>query len=103
MVRDGRDGRRGGARGAENADEAPDRLHPGGVRVARTPPPAYTLVLTLVGGLVTAEGGPMSHAAVLSRELGIPAVVGAPGAMEGIADGDRVEVDPENGVVRVLA
>ena len=93
----------GVARVAENADEALDRLQPGEVLVTRTTTPAYNLVLTLVGGLVTAEGGPMSHAAVLSRELGIPAVVGAPGAMEGIADGDRVEVDPENGVVRVLA
>ena len=61
------------------------------------------MVLSLVGGLVTAEGGPMSHAAVLSRELGIPAVVGAPGAMEAIPDGSRVEVDPVKGMVRVLA
>ena len=93
----------GVARVAENADEAFDRLQPGEVLVTRTTTPAYNMVLTLVGGLVTAEGGPMSHAAVLSRELGIPAVVGAPGAMEAIADGDRVEVDPAKGVVRVLA
>lgn len=92
----------GVARVAENADEALERLEPGEVLVTRTTSPAYNLVLTLVGGLVTAEGGPMSHAAVLSRELGIPAVVGAPGAMRAIADGDRVEVDPANGVVRVL-
>jgi len=57
-------------------------------------------VLSLVGGLVTAEGGPMSHAAVLSREFGIPAVVGAPDAMNAIADGDRIEIDPFHGVVR---
>ena len=93
----------GGARVAESADEAFDRLQPGEVLVTRTTTPAYNMVLTLVGGLVTSEGGPMSHAAVLSRELGIPAVVGAPGAMEAIADGDRVEVDPVNGVVRILA
>jgi pyruvate,water dikinase len=92
----------GVARVAENADEAFDRLQPGEVLVTRTTTPAYNMVLTLVGGLVTAEGGPMSHAAVLSRELGIPAVVGAAGAMEAIADGDRVEVDPVEGVVRVL-
>ena len=61
------------------------------------------MVLTLVGGLVTAEGGPMSHAAVLSRELSIPAVVGAPDAMRAIADGDRIEVDPVAGRVRVVA
>ena len=51
---------------------------------------------------MAAEGGPMSHAAVLSRELGIPAVVGAPDAMSSIADGDRIEVDPRAGRVRVV-
>ena len=90
------------ARVAENADEAFDRLEPGEILVTRTTSPAYNMVLTLVGGLVTAEGGPMSHAAVLSRELGIPAVVGAPDAMSSIADGDRIEVDPRAGRVRVV-
>ena len=92
----------GVARVAESADEAFDRLEPGEVLVTRTTSPTYNMVLTLVGGLVTAEGGPMSHAAVLSRELGIPAIIGARGAMEAIPDGSRVEVDPANGMVRVL-
>jgi pyruvate,water dikinase len=92
----------GVARVAENAEEAFDRLVPGEILVTRTTSPAYNMVLTLVGGLVTAEGGPMSHAAVLSRELGIPAVVGAPDAMRLIADGDLVEVDPVAGRVQVV-
>ena len=92
----------GVARVAENADEAFERLEPGEILVTRTTSPAYNMVLTLVGGLVTAEGGPMSHAAVLSRELSIPAVVGAPDAMRAIADGDRIEVDPVAGRVRVV-
>jgi pyruvate,water dikinase len=92
----------GVARVAENAEEAFDRLEPGEILVTRTTSPAYNMVLTLVGGLVTAEGGPMSHAAVLSRELGIPAVVGAADAMRLITDGDVVEVDPVAGRVRVV-
>ena len=92
----------GVARVAENADEAFERLEPGEILVTRTTSPAYNMVLTLVGGLVTAEGGPMSHAAVLSRELSIPAVVGAPDAMRAIADGDLVEVDPVAGRVQVV-
>ena len=92
----------GVARVAENADEAFDRLEPGEILVTRTTSPAYNMVLTLVGGLVTAEGGPMSHAAVLSRELGIPAVVGVSDVMSSIADGDRIEVDPAAGRVRVV-
>ncbi len=90
----------GVARVAENAAEAFERLEPGEILVTRTTSPAYNMVLSLVGGLVTAEGGPMSHAAVLSREFGIPAVVGAPDAMNAIGDGDQIEIDPFHGVVR---
>ena len=61
------------------------------------------MVLGMVGGLVTAEGGPMSHAAVLSRELGIPAVVGAKGALEAIGDGDTITIDPAAGRVEVVS
>ena len=41
--------------------------------------PSYNTVLGLAGAVVTSEGGPLCHAAVLARELGIPAVIGAPG------------------------
>ncbi len=92
----------GVARVAESAEEAFDRLEPGEILVTRTTSPAYNMVLGMVGGLVTAEGGPMSHPAVLSRELGIPAVVGAPDAMKVIADGDRVEIDPIHGTVGLV-
>jgi pyruvate,water dikinase len=60
-------------------------------------------VLAIAGGLVTEEGGALSHAAVLARELDLPAVIGVAGALAVIADGDRVEVDPVAGTVRVLA
>ncbi|MEM7285215.1 MAG: PEP-utilizing enzyme [Actinomycetota bacterium] len=84
---------------ANDADEAFDKLEPGDILVTRATSPAYNMVLTLVGGLVTADGGPMSHAAVLSRELNIPAVVGAPDAMDAIEDGATITVDPAAGVV----
>ena len=45
--------------------------------VVRATSPAFNAVLAIAGAVVTAEGGPLSHAAVLARELGIPAVVGA--------------------------
>jgi pyruvate,water dikinase len=92
---------RGRARVAGSAEAAIAALEPGDVLVTRSTSPAFNLVLTLVGGLVTAEGGPMSHAAVLARELGFPAVVGAPGALA-IPDGALVEVDPVAGRVVVL-
>ena len=92
----------GVARTAETAEEAIARLVPGEILVTRTTSPAYNVVLTLVGGLVTSEGGPMCHAAVLSRELGIPAVVGARDALATVSDGDTIEIDPAAGTVRVV-
>ena len=62
-----------------------------------------TTALGIAGGLVTVHGGPMSHAAVLSRELGLPAVIGVEDCLEHIQSGDRVEVDPAKGLVTVLS
>ncbi len=93
----------GRARVSETAEAAVEQLEAGDILVTRATSPAYNLVLTLAGGLVTSEGGPMSHAAVLSRELGIPAIVGAADAMTAIADGDTVEINPLAGTVRVVS
>jgi pyruvate,water dikinase len=86
---------------ADSADDAMDRLAPGDVLVVRATSPAFNLVLSIAGAVVTVDGGAMSHAAVLARELGIPAVIGASGALS-ITDGTMVEVDPVAGVVRPL-
>ena len=93
----------GRARVAETAEAAFDLIEDGDILVTRVTSPAYNLVLSLVDGLVTSEGGPMSHAAVLSRELGISAIVGASSAMTAIGDGDQIEIDPSAGTVRVLS
>lgn len=70
------------------------------VLVARDLAPAdtATLDLDLVLALVTTGGGPTSHTAILAREKGITAVVGATGAAS-LVDGDVVLVDAENGTV----
>jgi len=86
---------------ADSADDAMERLEPGDVLVVRATSPAFNLVLSIAGALVTVDGGAMSHAAVLSRELGLPAVIGASGALS-IVDGSRIEVDPGAGSVRVV-
>ena len=69
----------GTARTAASADEAIEKLEPGDVLVVRATSPAFNAVLAIAGAVVTSHGGALSHAAVLARELGIPAVVGAPG------------------------
>lgn len=90
----------GTARTAASADEAIEKLQPGDVLIVRATSPAFNAVLAIAGAVVTSDGGALSHAAVLARELGIPAIVGAPGALD-IEDGATVTVDPVLGRVVV--
>lgn len=71
-----------------------------GIVVARDLAPAETAVLdpALVLGIVTAEGGPTSHTAIIASGLGIPAAVRVLGA-EGIAPGDEIALDGGSGAV----
>ena len=92
---------RGRARRADSAEEAIMAMEVGDVLVVPFTTPAYNVVLGIAGAVVTSEGGPMCHAAVLARELGIPAVIGAAGALD-ITDGALIEVDPVAGRVTVI-
>jgi pyruvate,water dikinase len=65
--------------------------------------PAWVVLFTKIVGLVTDAGGTVSHPAVLSREFGIPAVVGSSVATQVIKSGDRIRVDGNSGVVEVLS
>jgi pyruvate,water dikinase len=94
---------RGRARVASSPEDALEAMSPGDVLVVRFTTPAYNTVLTIAGAIVTTEGALLSHAAVMARELGIPAVIGAEGALDEIPDGAEVEVDPRGGTVKVLA
>ena len=94
---------RGTARHAASPEEALDMMEPGDVLVVPFTTPAYNVVLSIAGAIVTSQGGPLSHAAVLARELGIPGVIGAPGALLNIPNGATVDVDPVIGEVRVIA
>jgi pyruvate,water dikinase len=78
-------------------------MEPGDVLVATGTTPAFNMALSLAGAVVVEEGGLLSHAAVIARELDLCAVIGAGGAMNAIPDGALVEVDPVAGRVRVLA
>ncbi len=85
-----------------DGDDALDRIEPGDVLIAVTTTCNLNSVFPLLVAVATEEGGLFSHTALLARELGIPAVVGAPGLLGAISDGDVVEVDPTAGVVRVI-
>jgi pyruvate,water dikinase len=94
---------RGRACRADSPEMAIERLRRGDVLVVPCTTPAYNSVLTLAAAVVTADGGPLSHAAVLARELGISAVVGARGALTEIPDGVMIDVDPIAGEVRIVS
>jgi len=75
-------------------------LQPGEVLVARTTDIGWTLVFRLTSAVVTEIGAPTSHAAIVARELGLPAVVNVDRATERIRTGDELFVDGWAGVVR---
>src|SRR5919205_624051 len=78
------------------------RVEPGDVLVATTTTPAWTPPFPSLSALVTATGGILSHAAVVAREYRLPAVVGAPNALEALPDGARVRVEGSTGAVLFL-
>jgi pyruvate,water dikinase len=78
------------------------RLRPGDVLVTRSTSPTYNVVLPLLGALVTDRGGALSHAAIVSREFGIPGVVGCVNATRQLIEGMRVRVDGRSGECRVV-
>jgi rifampicin phosphotransferase len=77
------------------------RLRAGDVLVCATTTPAWTPLFASAAALVTDTGGILSHAAIVAREYGLPAVVGCDVATSAISDGARVEVDGDAGRVRV--
>jgi phosphohistidine swiveling domain-containing protein len=78
------------------------RLRPGEILVTNVTNVGWTPLFPRAAAVVTNVGAPLSHAAIVARELGIPAVVGCGNATEVIADGDRVRVDGSAGRISVL-
>ena len=91
----------GAARVVHSAEEF-DQVRKGEILVCQMTNPAWVVLFTKIGGLVTDAGGALSHPAVVSREFGIPAVVGTTVATQRIQTGQRVRVDGAAGVVEIL-
>ena len=79
-----------------------NRLQQGDVLITRNTGPAFNVVLPLLGAIVTDRGGQLSHAAIVAREYGIPAVVGTREATTMFPDGARVRVNGDKGVVELV-
>ncbi|HET7676788.1 MAG TPA: PEP-utilizing enzyme [Candidatus Limnocylindrales bacterium] len=78
------------------------RVQPGDVIVCPSSNPSWVPLFAIAAGLVTNTGGVLSHAAVVAREFGLPAVVGTGEATRRIADDRLVELDGATGEVRLL-
>jgi rifampicin phosphotransferase len=83
----------------QNTDET---LKEGEILVTGTTNVGWTPLFLHARGIVTNIGAPLSHAAIVARELGIPAVVGCSNATNLLKTGDRIRLDGNNGVIRLL-
>jgi pyruvate, water dikinase len=77
-------------------------LQPGEVLVCPITAPSWASAFSVAAGVVTDIGGMMSHAAIVCREYGLPAVVGTGFATTSLTTGQRVRVDGDQGVVTLL-
>jgi pyruvate, water dikinase len=77
-------------------------LEPGEILVCEATSPNWTPAFAIIGACVCDGGGSLTHAATVSREYGIPCVVGTSMATSRIKTGDRIEVDGTKGTVTIL-
>ncbi|MEJ1086730.1 PEP/pyruvate-binding domain-containing protein [Microbacterium sp. Mu-80] len=77
------------------------RIQPGEIAICAYTDPAWTPLFRIAAAFVTETGGALSHAAIVAREYGIPAVLGVPHATSRIRDGARITVNGIDGTVAV--
>jgi len=82
-----------------NSDGA-KRMQKGDILVTSMTRPEFVPLMKKAGAIITDEGGISCHAAIVSRELGIPCIIGTRVATKVLKDGDIVEVDADKGVVK---
>jgi phosphohistidine swiveling domain-containing protein len=101
----GKPGSAGRVEGIVQKIDSPEeggRLQAGEILVARTTNVGWTPLFPRAAAVITDIGGSLSHAAIVARELGIPAVVGCADATTRLKNGDRVRVDGGKGIVEIL-
>jgi pyruvate,water dikinase len=81
---------------------AGDPVEPGEILVCETTDPSWTSLFLVTAGLVIDIGGPLSHGAILARELGVPCVINSRIGTQVLRTGDLLRVDGDTGRVKVL-
>ncbi|MFH0971083.1 MAG: PEP-utilizing enzyme, partial [Candidatus Micrarchaeota archaeon] len=90
------------AMGLEEMEADFAKFEEGGILVTPQTQPNMVILMKKAGGIVTDEGGITCHAAVVSRELGVPCIVGTHKATKTFKNGDFVELDATKGVARLI-
>lgn len=85
-----------------NIDPTKVNFHQGDILVAVHTHPRYIELVKKSAGIVTDEGGMLSHAAIIARELGKPCIIGTKFATHVLKNGDMIEVDAGKGIVKKL-
>jgi pyruvate,water dikinase len=101
----GAPGSRGTVTGAARLVHGPSdftRVQPGEIVVCPYTDPAWTPLFTIAAGIITETGGVLSHAAIVAREYGIPAVLGVADALKRIENGHRITLDGTAGTITLL-
>jgi len=78
-----------------------DALVDGKILVTRSTDPGWVFLMTRAAGIISEKGSPLSHTAIVGRELGIPVIVAVPGATQHIRSGEMITMDGERGEVVV--
>lgn len=78
------------------------KLEKGEILVAEYTDPGWIMLFPAASGILVERGSLLSHSAIVSRELGIPAVVGITGLTSCLNDGDMVELDGKTGIVKKI-
>lgn len=79
-----------------------DKINQGDVLVSPMTTPMFVSAMKRAAGIITDEGGILSHAAIIARELKKPCIIGTKIATKVLRDGDLVEVDADKGIVKIL-
>ncbi len=78
------------------------KIEQGEILVAEFTDPGWIMLFPASSGILVERGSLLSHSAIVSRELGIPAVVGIKGLLNNIKTGDKIEIDGTTGIVRKI-
>lgn len=81
--------------------EMPDKID-FDIIVAKNTDPGWSLLIGLCKGMIIENGGILSHAAIVSRELGIPTVIGVEGATKKLVTGQTVELNGATGIIKII-